>query len=327
MRTNLTKQPSWLAVATFILLAGMLMFRFSTGDTTHSDVMATSPLGALLESIQLPSWLYVTLSIASLALSGILTLVTITRHGLALVYAPLPMVLFLLVGFFIVPQADPLCSALLSLMVLWSINQFIPVFQRQLSMQRIFACNFILGVTALLYPPVLPFSLVFCVMAARFHYSANVVVVSLLGVILPLILASWVWWLAGEPFLYVFDSIKSAFANGSLMSFIELIPQDYYLHGVLALGFLIGIFTFMAIKKTISFTLLITAKYAQDGLLALSFLAIIELLLGWADGAIFPILGVVTTPLLYQLYSKKHGKMATLSYITLVILAISTCLV
>ncbi len=328
MHFNLTKQPLWLTAATYATLMGLLIFRLTaTEGMSQPDSMTFSPFGLLMGEMTMPDWLYVSLSLLFILINSIMMLQTVSKFGLAHVYAPLPMVIYLVIGFFIVPQADMLRSALVSFMMLCAINLFIPVFHRRLSMQRVFACNFMLGLTALLSPAVLPFALVFCIMSARFHYSINVAAVSLLGVVTPLLLAAWTWWVAGEPFSWVGNRVGEALFGGSKYDITVALMQDYFLHGIIALFYLAGMVTFLFIKKNISFTLLITAKYAQDGLALLFLAAAAEILLGWADGAIFPILAVVTTPLIYQLLSKKHGKPTAAAYLIVILSAAATCLV
>ncbi len=327
MRRNITQQSPWWTISLFAVLLGGVLYRTVTGSAAPADVMGRSPIGELTAMTGMSETLRLTIAGTLITLNALWLLQLTPKHGLALIYAPLPATTFLMVGFLISPQADPLHSALLSLLVTGAIDACIPVFQNGVRMHNVFVSNALIGVATLLYPPILPFAAVFCIMASRFHASGSVTVVSVAGLLTPLLLASWGWWVAGAPFGHVAERVWSLLTERGNYSLLAVFEEGLFLNGALALCMVVCMVMFVVRKRSIEFTLLITAKYGQDCLVALFAVALLETVTGIADGAMFPAMGVITAPLIYQLYSKMEGKFARISHWVAIVLAVSYCMI
>lgn len=324
MRVSILKQPIVLIFTTFAILLSLFIGRLLIFPyQTEIDSTITSPLGILIDSIGMWSSIAAAILSVSLIIINSLLLVRIISHYSAVsTQSFLPIVFYIAIACGI---AFPIYSPsipFLTFLMLCSIYLMITSFKDTLCFQEMILSGFYLGLTILIYPPLLLYVLSLPIFLSLYKRSWREYVGVLLGLISPFIILGFCWWVAGYGHNYIITSFGKNILLDFNFSLESLILQLGGLPTALACFSLF--LTLIAITSVLIRYNSLLVK-ARKFYLHSSLLLIIATIIFLFDNNIliyFSLISVACVPLIHTLFARWTGATSIATYILFILVAI-----
>lgn len=200
-----------LALMTSLILTVLgLLFRLPF-DVPLPATSVETPIGELLAQFQRSHRGWAVAFVFQTAISSAyLTTRSSVRYNLYARRTYIAMVMFSLCSCCLFGCEEWLRSWTTLLVMQTACRNFEEGFRRSYSFGEMFRGSFFLGLIPLIYAPAGTLLLLLPILLFLFHRPAREVVVSVVGLCLPLAIASYVWWGMGFPFEYVTERLVTA---------------------------------------------------------------------------------------------------------------------
>ncbi len=213
MRINVVKQPKLLAIVTFVAVMALIFVRLIYAPYSMEPAIgADMPLGKLLDGfLGRQSVAMHSVVLLLMFLNGVLTTHLIDKYSISMVRTPLPIVMYILMGYGIFAPFGTVSAGLASILLIISSEQMIAAFKRSYTFNNVFNASFCLGIMPLIYSPSLLLVLILPVALSLYRRTPREWIVAVAGLVLPLLLASAGWYAAGYGWGFVASSLAEAF--------------------------------------------------------------------------------------------------------------------
>ena len=191
-RPDAIRQPLAIALRTSVVLLLLILLHGSVPVGSTADM----PLGAIIDRLfAAPVLLQLLRALVTLA-NAVLLSGLIVRYGLCPTRTYLPMPLYVLLSGLFLPTASA-STLLIVLLLMLHLNRMTACFRRSYQFEHLFIASLYLGLTPMLSTAATP--LLLSLAAALFLYrrTAREAIVALVGVALPTLFCSVIWWSTG----------------------------------------------------------------------------------------------------------------------------------
>ncbi len=202
MRLDFARLSLLSAITWLVVIVGMAVAYGTPVATPGStEPESLSVLGAFLQEFQdhFPAWSKV-ISAVMVILAGFQTGRLTVRYGLYPVTTSLAIPLYGIVACCIAIGQEYLVSFTSAYVLMLSTRQFFAAYRHGYAIGTVFRASFYLGLLPLLYAPAWPLVSLFVLAAICFRRTLREVVVSLCGVVFPVLTACYVTWWRGSGF-------------------------------------------------------------------------------------------------------------------------------
>lgn len=228
------RQPLSVAIISFVLLLSLITIRafgypYTIETGTHSDM----PLGILIDSLFSQGWLKIILSAVLIFINSILLTRIIIKYSISSERTYLPMIMFLLPAYCIFMPTATITEALSSLLLIISSMQMIAGFKRSYQFAEVFKSAFALGFIPLLYSPAICLVAILPITLIIYNRTLREALAGVVGLLTPILLCSFCWWLAGYEPLYLIHSLTESLSKPYEFNILSAIGNK----GITALTF------------------------------------------------------------------------------------------
>lgn len=210
-KINITGQPLLLTLATSLVLTVLgLMFRLPSASELPALSVET-PLGELLAAFQRAhrGWSVVAVFMTAISSAYLVTRSSV-RYELYGVRTFIAMVMFSLCSCCLFGCEEWLRSWAAMLALLLACRNFEAGFKRSYAFGATFRGAFFLGLVPLIYAPAATVMLALPAIIFLFRRPAREVAVAVVGICLPVLMTSYIWWGMGYDFGYVVERMVAA---------------------------------------------------------------------------------------------------------------------
>lgn len=208
-RFEVAKQPKSIVFVTFAVMLGLFAIRaWVAPHTAEEGSSADMPLGRLIDAIIVWQPLGGHIMGALLVfINGLLLARLLDRYRISPTPTYLPVVLYLLGAYAIFVPRESLASVVAVFLLILSTERIIASFSHSYRFSEVFGSAFCLGLIAMIYSPgillipMLPFTL------AIYRRETRENIVAVIGLLLPFLLCSAGWWVAGKNWEFIFVSL------------------------------------------------------------------------------------------------------------------------
>lgn len=176
---------------------------------------ADMPLGILIDgliSAALPRYIII---VALIIINSLLITRLLLRYGIKGVNVYITMTMYLAVSCGIFLPAGSICAPLASMLIIISSRQAIASFKWRYRFEPVFKSAFCLGILPLIYSPAICLVVILIIIMPLFQRTAREVIVAAIAFLMPLLLCSAAWWVAGFDWSYICVSFAKAFIHGN----------------------------------------------------------------------------------------------------------------
>lgn len=256
-RPDVVKQPLGVTLATFAVMMACVMVRVTTAPGPAETALgADMPLGRAIDSLFRPGIPAVAVSLLAAFLNATLLAGMIVRYSVSAVRTYLPMTLYAMAAYGICFPAGSVSAALAPLLLTAGSTQIIAAFKRSYQFEHVFKSAFCIGLLPMLYAPATLLVPIVPITLSLYRRTPREAAVAAVGLLLPLLLCSVVWWMLGSPFGYMADElIRGIVSSDTTPSLFRLlrdsgVPTRLYaaLYGALTLY---SVFVILRIRPTL----------------------------------------------------------------------------
>ena len=289
-----------------------------------SDIL--SPLGVWIDGIL--GGAGVVVSTLSVVVGAVITTRLITRYTLSPVRSFVPLMLFAVgVSGIVFPVGSPAIMLSLLMLVL-STDLMIGSFKRSECFDKVMRGAFWAGLAALVVP-----DLVYVLILLPFQWllwqrSPREMAAGAIMALLPLLPASFCWWVAGEEPLWLLEEWCNTLTPLHAPNFEALFESVGGVWSV-ALGTLLTLLTLVSMVVFASGfnTMRLRARKGHLFFAVLYFVGLFMLLCGSHPAVALPVMGYAMVPLINTLFVKHQGALSAIVYIAMVALGLAVALI
>lgn len=244
-RPEVIKQSLLMVIVTFLAMMIVILWRVAVvPNSFETSVAADMPLGRLIDGITggfIPLTYFIGIIIAFInasLLTGI-----ILRYSVSVVRTYLPMIIYAMIAFGVCVPVGSLSAFFASLILILSSASMIAAFRRSYQFGNVFKSAFFLGILPMMYAPSVVLVLIIPVTLILYQRTFREWIVALTGFCLPFLLCSVGWWIAGESFGYIWETMAAdIFAGSASMS-----VTDVFLNSELLVKIVVAIYVLLAV--------------------------------------------------------------------------------
>ena len=321
---NLIKQSSGITAATIFLLIIVLSIRFfALNIPAAADISAADmPLGMLLDSVSLPNGAMFALAILFALTNATLLDSIIVRHSLCPHRTFLPMALYFIAAYAIAFPAHPLSFSVFQLALILTTMHAINAFRRSYQFQNIFLSAFFLGLIPLLFSQAAILVILLPVSLFLYHRTLREAVAALAGLLIPWLLCSTAWWMAGCDWGYCFASLGLQLSNTTSSSILDFISTQPLLIKVFAgLYTVTGIASVIIILRNFNPSKSRTQKI-HTHFLWMALLGVAPMFIAGGTTVGYGTLAVAGTVIITSFFTRYKSWLPLLAYVSMVVLAV-----
>ena len=208
--------------------------------TVESTVGVDMPLGRLIDGLLAGHRLAIhSIAMLTLFVNGALITRLIDKYNISTVRTYLPIVMYVVMGYGILAPFGTVGAVSVSMLLIVSSEQMIAAFKRSYTFNNVFNSAFCLGLMPLIYSTSLPLVLILPFALSLYRRTAREWIVAIVGLGLPLLLASAGWAAAGYGWGFIAGSLAEAFvtpAGVGVAAALKEVGIAAYIYVVLALG-------------------------------------------------------------------------------------------
>ena len=202
MNLDATRQSLSVTLVSFVALFALFVARCQLAPAPIEAVPPTAmPLGALIDRMTAawPDLLRLAAAFCLIFLNAFTLTRTVTRNMILGQRTYLPALIYLMIacGFYF--PLDSLDIYIAGYLLIRGCELLIAGFRRQESFNVLFTGSFCIGIAPLLYAPATLYALLVPVAISVFRRNAREAVAAVAGLVLPVLLCSYVVWGAGQP--------------------------------------------------------------------------------------------------------------------------------
>lgn len=224
MKIDVARQPLGLVLVTSIAVLLLSGLKSMVGPAAEASQLSGSPLADLIGGMFRNDILRHTVVTVILAVNALMLtrIMVIYKANFGRSFLCAAMYLIAAVG--IVSPYDSITGPLAAMLLVVSSDRAVSAFRRNYRFEAVFKSAFALGLIPLLYPAAIVLWLIIPVILALYQRTIREIVTAVTGLLLPLLLCSTAWWIAGYPWGHLAGCFLAGLtsANGeSLAVFAE----------------------------------------------------------------------------------------------------------
>lgn len=201
---DVIKQPLGVAVGTFALLMACVVWRAVTVPYVAENGAAPDmPLGQWFDGLFASATAGIIVWVVAACVGAVMLASAVVRYGVSPVRTYLPIVMY---GVTVCTPYFPLTTAsgaLLQLLLVAASVRMVDAFKRSYQFENVFKAAFYVGVMPMLYSQAIYIVPVILIALVVYGRTLREAAAALVGVLMPFVLCSVVWWWLGEPLEYV----------------------------------------------------------------------------------------------------------------------------
>jgi hypothetical protein len=324
---DILKQPIPTLLATFALLLTWQTLRAVRLPYPAENLSgALSPVGAWIDSTLGGIASTIVVLIAVLISSLIITRI-ISRYSLSVIRSLVPMVLFsICVCGVVLPIGSP-ALVLSILMIVHATELMIMSFKRTERFSEVMRAAFWTGLAALIIPDLIYVALLLPIQWFIWQRSPREMVAGVIMFFLPLLPASYLWWLGGQEFGWL---TREWFSTLSPITPIDL-AEFYGSIGGLMTTTLFGILTLLTLASIVVFvgsfgSMRIRARKGHLYFALLYIVGAAMLLLGVPVAVAMATMGFASVPLIHTFFVRREGTVSAIIYIVVLLATLLTAI-
>ena len=324
---DILKQPIPTLLATFALLLTVQTLRARLAPTPAESIEGIlSPLGV---------WIDTTLgnigSLVAVILSAIISSVIITRiiscYSLSVVRSIVPMVLFVVS---VCGVTFPIGSAAIMavmLMVVHATDLMIMSFKRSERFSEVMRASFWTGLAALIVPDLVYVLALLPLQWLIWQRSPREMVAGAIMALLPLLPASFAWWVGGKEPLWFAEAWSQSITPLRAPSLGVLYDSVGALLPTILFGVLL-LLTLVSILVTLGGfnSMRLRARKGHIYFITLYLVGLFMLLLGSEPAVALPLMGYASVPFIHTFFVRRKGALGVIIYIMVVVIALAAAI-
>lgn len=213
------RQPLGITVATFAAIMALVMVRSITVPyPAETALTADMPLGALIDSLFHNTVVANAAGAALALLNAILLSGIIVRYSVSPVRTYLPITLYAMTAFGLCVPFGSVSAMLATLLLLVSTNRMIDSFKRSYQFGNVFKSAFFVGMIPMLYAPATLLLPIIPITLVLYRRTLRETITALTGAVLPTIICSVFWWMAGRPWSHICTCLWEGMTTSTLPS-------------------------------------------------------------------------------------------------------------
>lgn len=323
-KTDILRQPIPTLFLSYGVLLALLTLRALRAPlgVEVSEGVSLSPVGEWING-SLGGVMGTVVSVGSIFLGSVIVTRIIGRYALSVIRSMVPLVLFVvsLCGI-VFPVENPALMVAL-LMVVHATELMINSFRRSEQFGYVMRAAFWTALAALLVPHFVVVVVLLPIQWLLWQRSPREMFAGVLLLMVPLLMSSFCWWVAGESPLWVVSewwrSLCEVGGDG-ISLFVSLLDSPlrlalFVLHTLLTLG---GIATYIGSYGSMR----LRARKGHLYFILLYLVGIAMLLCGLSPVAALAISGFASVPMIYTFYVRHTGLVSALIYLALIALPV-----
>lgn len=321
-QTDILKQPLPTILFTLVALLVAQTLRATTAAyPAESPAGALSPLGEWIDAL-LGEWGIVAVVLSVLVASVIITRI-IARYSLSVVRSFVPMVLYV-VG--VCGVLFPVGSAALMLALLMMVHAtdlMLMSFKRTERFSEVMRASFWSGLATLIVPDMVYLLALLPLQWLIWQRSPREMVAGVIMALLPLLPASFCWWVGGKEPLWLFGEWQAAITTPHTPDLALLYQQCGGLGSALLLGTLLVLTLASVVVFLVGYTSMrLRARKGHIYFATLFLVGLFMLLCGSQPIVALPIMGYASVPLIHTFFVRRKGALSATIYIIVVCLSL-----
>lgn len=321
-QTDILKQPLPTILFTLVALLVAQTLRATTvAYAAESPAGVLSPLGEWIDAL-LGEWGIVAVLLSVLVASVIITRI-IARYSLSVVRSFVPMVLFV-VG--VCGVLFPVGSAALMLALLMMVHAtdlMLMSFKRTERFSEVMRASFWSGLATLIVPDMLYLLALLPLQWLIWQRSPREMVAGVIMALLPLLPASFCWWVGGKEPLWLLSEWQAAITTPHTPNLALLYQQCGGLGSALLLGTLLVLTIASVVVFLAGYTSMrLRARKGHIYFATLFLVGLFMLLCGSQPIVALPIMGYASVPLIHTFFVRRKGALSATIYIIVVCLSL-----
>lgn len=326
-QTDILKQPIPTLLFTFVaLLVAQTLRAIRAPYAAESVEGLLSPLGGWIDTSLGYGWGVAVVLLSVVVASVIITRI-ISRYSLSVIKSFVPMVLFVIgVCGMVCPISSP-AIALSLLMIVHATDLMIMSFKRSERFSEVMRASFWSGLAALIVPDMIYLLVLLPLQWLIWQRSPREMVAGVIMALLPLLPASFCWWMAGEEPLWLLREWSSSITPLHSPDFAELFGSVggwgcVMLFGALVLLTLSSMVVFMGGISSMR----LRARKGHIYFTVLYLVGLFMLLHGSEPVVAIPVMGYASVPLIHTFFVRRKGVASTIIYIAVIALSLTTAI-
>lgn len=321
-QTDILKQPLPTILFTLVALLVAQTLRATTvAYAAESPAGVLSPLGEWIDAL-LGEWGIVAVLLSVLVASVIITRI-IARYSLSVVRSFVPMVLFV-VG--VCGVLFPVGSAALMLALLMMVHAtdlMLMSFKRTERFSEVMRASFWSGLATLIVPDMVYLLALLPLQWLIWQRSPREMVAGVIMALLPLLPASFCWWVGGKEPLWLLGEWQAAITTPHTPNLALLYQQCGGLGSALLLGTLLVLTIASVVVFLAGYTSMrLRARKGHIYFATLFLVGLFMLLCGSQPIVALPIMGYASVPLIHTFFVRRKGALSATIYIIVVCLSL-----
>lgn len=324
---DILKQPVPILLLTFALLLALMTARGVCAPfEAEGSLEVLSPVGVWIDGTLSGVWGIVTSVLATLMGSIIITRI-IGRYSLSVIRSFVPMVLFVTcVCGVVFPLRSP--ALMLSLLMLVHATELmIMSFRRTERFSEVMRAAFWSGLAALIVPDLVYAVALLPVQWLIWQRSPREMVAGVIMLLLPILPASFCWWVDGEAPLWLVGEWGRALSPIGVADFGAL----YAGIGGLLPTVLLGVLTLLMLASVATFiggfgSMRLRARKGHVYFTLLYLVGCLMLLFGVPAVVALPTMGFASVPLIHTFFVRRKGAIGVVIYVMIVALSLVAAL-
>ena len=323
-QTDILKQPVPILLLTFVLLLALVTIRGAVVPSgVESTVGVLSPVGEWFNATLGSVW-GVAVSVLATLLGAVIITRIIGRYSLSVIRSFVPMVLLVIcVAGVVFPVGSPAVAVAL-LMLIHSTELMIMSFRRTERFSEVMRATFWSSLAALLIPDLIYIVALLPVQWLIWQRSPREMVAGGIMLPLPLILASFCYWVGGKKVLWLAGEWGKGLSPLNGIDFGALYAG---LGGCLP-AILLGVLTLLTLASIVVFiggfgSMRLRARKGHVYFSLLYMTGALMLLGGVPAVVALPTMGFASVPLIHTFFVRRKGLLGVTIYIIMVLLALT----
>ncbi len=326
-QTDILKQPIPTLLFTFAaLLVAQTLRAIRAPYTAESVEGLLSPLGEWIDA----SAGYgggVAIVLLSVVVASVIITRIISRYSLSVIKSFVPMVLFVVGVCGVVYPTNSPAIALSLLMVVHATDLMIMSFKRTERFSEIMRASFWTGLATLILPDLVYLLLLLPLQWLIWQRSPREMVAGVIMALLPLLPASFCWWMAGEEPLWLLREWSSSITPIHTPN-IALLFESV---GGWGATLLLGVLVLLTLSSMVVFvegfsSMRLRARKGHIYFMVLYLVGLFMLFYGSEPLVAIPIMGYASVPLIHTFFVRRKGVASTIIYVAVVVLSLTTAI-
>lgn len=321
-KTDILKQPIPTLLATFAALLGLLTLRAMRAPMAIEQPQSGLSPVALWFDGMLGEVGGAVVVVVSIVLAAVLVTRITSRYSLSVIRSFVPMVLFVVCVYAVVLPIDHPSIVLAMLMVVHSVELMIVSFKRTERFSEVMRAAFWLGMAVLMVPKMFYLILLLLLQWLIWQRSQREMAAGVIMLLLPLIPASFAWWVDGKEPLWLLGEWWEALVAPSMSG--GVVPDVGSLGGILSVV-LFALVVLLTVASIVVFiagygSMRIRARKAHVFFATLFVVSLVVMFGGISSAYTLPMVGFASVPLVHTFFVRRKGLFAAVVYLLLVLL-------